>query len=271
MMENYRLWYIRRGEQVQGPFPEALICRYIVLGRIRDDDALSLDGHYWRQLHELPELIEETRALTDVTGSASEDDVNWREERAKAALRWLDDRKSPDPRGARDEAKVTDGQDRRAGVERRLTPEAVEHHVYRENRALFEAWNRMRQQRYGWAAAFVSLFALLVLGAAMFMQPVRPVKVGLNIHKVDCTIPAARGVDWSGCSKDGELLVGVDLRGAELLGTSLKSARLRYADMTQANLERANLAGADLTGARLGSAVWVDGRVCAADSIGVCK
>lgn len=271
MMENYRLWYIRRGEQVQGPFPEALICRYIVLGRIGNEDALSLDGHYWRQLHELPELIEATRALMGVTEGASADDAEWREERARAALRWLDDRKSPDPRGKGGGAKIADAQNRRASGERRLTPETVEHHVYRENRAIFEAWNRMRQQRYGWAMAFVTLSALLVLGAALFMQPVRPVKVGLQILQADCTLPAARGVNWSGCNKEGELLVGADLRSAELLGTRLKSARMRYADLTQANLAQADLTNADLTGARLGNAVWVDGRVCAEDSVSVCK
>lgn len=270
-MENYRLWFIRRGEQVQGPFPEALVCRYIVLGRIAHDDALSLDGHYWRQLHELPELAEAARALMGVTDGANADDPDWQDERAKATLRWLDDRKSPDPRSHGEYADVADEQNQRASRERRLTPETVEQHVYRENRALFEAWNRMRRQHYGWAAAFVVLSALLVLAAALLMQPVRPVKVGLELRQADCTLPAARGVNWSGCNKEGELLVGADLRGAELLGTHLKSARLRYADLTQANLAQADLTSADLTGVRLGNAVWVDGRVCAADSVGVCK
>lgn len=271
-MENYRLWYVRRGEQVQGPFPEALICRYIVLGRIVQNDALSLDSHYWRQLHELPELVDATRALIDVTESASADDVDWKEERTKAALRWLDDRKSPDPRSKEGRAVIAEAQNRRTQVDRRQAPETVEHHVYRENRAMFESWNRMRKQRYGWAVSFVVLAALLVLGAALFMQPVRPVKVGLHIIRpADCSLPAARKVNWSGCNKEGELLVGADLRGAELLGTRLKGALLTYADLTQANLGQADLTDADLKGARLGNAVWTDGRVCSADSIGICK
>jgi len=271
VMEHYRLWYIQRGEQVQGPFPEALVCRYIVLGRVGNDHRLSLDGQYWRALHELPELIEAASAMVNVTQGVSADDVDWREERAKAALRWLDDRKSPDPRGKINEAEVDESQERRAARDRRLTPEFVEDHVYRENRGMFDAWSRMRRQHYGWAIAFVALVLALVVGAVVFIKPVHPVKVGLLISRVDCTAPAAHGVNWSGCDKEGELLIGADLRGAELSGARLKGARLRYADLTQADLIRADLSAADMTGARLDGAVWVDGHVCAENSIGVCK
>jgi hypothetical protein len=148
----------------------------------------------------------------------------------------------------------------------------VDDHVYRENRALFESWNRLRHEHFGPAAIFVVACVLLVLGAAIFMQPVRPVKVGLQIvREADCTAPAAKGVNWSGCDKNGELLIGADLRGADLRGTRLNNAHLRYADMSQANLAQAELANADMTGAKLGGAVWTDGRMCAAGSVAVCK
>jgi hypothetical protein len=270
-MEHHRLWFIRRDQQVQGPFPEALVCQYIILGRISHDDQLSMDELSWRHLHELPEMVEAVRLVTDRSDDVAMDDLEWLEERASAALRWLDDRKSPDPRGKVGPAAMAEDENRRSAGDRRLMPETVDSHIYRENRALFEAWNRMREQHYGREAAIVVLIAFLLLGAALFLPPVRPIAVGLQIHSAECGQPAARGVNWSGCNKEGELLVGVDLRGAELFGAHLKGARLRYADLTRANLERADLTGADLTGARLGEAVWVDGRVCAADSIGMCK
>jgi len=270
--EPYRLWYVRRDEQMQGPFPEALICRYIALGRIGERHELSLDGHYWRKLHELPELIETTRGLLYATDEVSADDVDWKMERAKAALRWLDDRKSPDPRKEEDEERRSEKNIERSGSDRRTTAESVDVHVYRENRAMFESWSRLRQAHFGWAVVFVLACALLVLVAAIFMQPVRPVKVGLQIvREANCTAPAAKEVNWSGCDKNGELLVGADLRGAALRGTRFNHARLRYADLTQANLTQAELADADLTGAKLGGAVWVDGQVCAADAVTVCK
>jgi uncharacterized protein YjbI with pentapeptide repeats len=47
-------------------------------------------------------------------------------------------------------------------------------------------------------------------------------------------------------------------------------------NFVDARLQGANLKGADLTGARFDSAdlegaVWTDGRVCAAGSVGSCK
>ncbi len=270
-MENYHLWYVRRGSQLQGPFPDALIYRYIILGRIGHKDELSQDGQEWYRLHQLPQLLEGTRDLTVGKDGVGADDVYWQEERAKAALRWLDDRKSPDQRGFDVDDELLDAQNRRASSERRLVPETVERHVYRENRALYDASNGAGPQHYGWAAAFVLLVALLALAAALFMQPVRPLTVGLHISPEDCNKVAGRDVNWSGCNKEGELLIGADLRGAQLLGTRLKHARLRYADLSQANLARADLTGADLTGARLGNAIWIDGRTCAVNSVGVCR
>lgn len=178
-MSEHRLWYVRRGERQQGPFPEPLVCRYIVLGRIGAHDVLSLDGHFWRGLDQLPELMVSVDAMLHAHGTVDTDvsagDVNWREERAKAALRWLDDRKSPDPRGMESASQQTMNQERRQGGDRRLTPETVESHVYREYRATFESWIRGRRQHYGWALAVVVLFGLGTLASALWMQPVHQI------------------------------------------------------------------------------------------------
>ncbi len=267
-MEQRRLWYVKRGERVQGPFPEALVCSHIALGRINSADVLSLDGHFWRPLKELPELVAAVDRL--LHQGADEEGVNWREERAKAALRWLDDRKSPDPRSREHPEHPSPFAERRSGNDRRETPETVEDHVYRENRFQYETWVRERRERFGKAMLIVLGLVLVVLLGVVFMKPVNPIKVGLKVHASDCAAPAGKGVAWNGCKLDGFLLVGADLRAAELMGASLRDAKLRYADLTGANLQEADLTGADLTGARLGGAIWTDGRVCAAASVGLC-
>lgn len=267
-METYRLWYLRQQGTVQGPFPETLICRFIILGRIGEQDEVSLDGTYWQLADNVPELATGVRNLLQVKNDVG--DPEWSEERAKATLRWLDDRKSPDPR-VHPAGTVRSGVDKRTGRDRRQTPETVEQHAYREWRGEFEAWLRHQRQHYG----FVWLVVVIVMVAGSlfiaFNQPVNPIKVGLSVNPINCQSAPARGINLSGCVLDDTLLVGVDLRGAELIGTSMKRVNLNHADLRQADLTRANLSGADLTGARLGGAVWTDGRICAADSIGYCK
>lgn len=272
MADDYRLWFVRRDDTVQGPFPEPLVCRYLAIGRVVDTDEVSQDGSYWRPAQDVPVLTQGAEALLAPAGVDEAADPDWAEERSKAARRWLDDRKSPDPRG-RSNAPPVDAAilERRSGSDRRQMPETVEQKAYREGRGDFESWLRSRRQRYGIAAAFVMLALLWLVISPTLFKPVNPVAVGLHIGASDCTAAARKGVNWSGCTMDGALLVGVDLRAADLLGASLKQANLRYADLARANLLRADLSGADLTGTRLDGAVWSDGRVCAAGSVGVCK
>lgn len=268
-MEIYRLWYIKRENKIQGPFPEALICRFIVLGRVGEMDEVSQDRNFWHKADAVPELLQGVQALLSMSDQG--DAVEWSEERAKAVMRWLDDRKSPDPRARAGGKGKNSAIEKRQGGERRQNPETVEQHVYREWRGEFESWLRHQRKRYGAVAIGATLIVLIMILFGSFYRPVNPIKVGLRLQKSDCEALPSRGVNWSACIKDDALLVGVDLRGAELIGTRLRHADLRHADLSRANLTHADLAGADLQGARLGEAIWIDGRICAADSIGRCK
>lgn len=72
----------------------------------------------------------------------------------------------------------------------------------------------------------------------------------------DCSVPAAPGVDWSGCDKSDLFLSSADLRGANLSGTILTNAFLPQANLAGANLSGASAQGADfyqgnLSGANL--------------------
>lgn len=269
-MENYRLWFVRDPTGVRGPYPEALVCRYMVLGRLDQRDEVSLDGHTWRQAGEVPELAKTLKVLLSLPDGIASEDPQWSEERAKAAVRWLDDRKSPDPRG-KHVPESMDYAEMRSGNERRQTPETVDQRVHREFQAEASSRAPRGEQSYGKIVAIVlTLIALAVVGMS-FSWPGKTFKIGLNVAAVDCEALPARGVRWGQCIKDGELLVGADLRDAELVGTSLKNANLGYADLAGANLLRADLAGANLAGASLSAAIWVDGRVCAENSVGRCR
>lgn len=69
---------------------------------------------------------------------------------------------------------------------------------------------------------------------------------------------------------EGAHMHGVNLRGANLMLANLTKVNLLDADLSGANLRGANLQGAILLKARLDGATWVDGRTCAAGSIGEC-
>ena len=266
-MSDYRLWFVKRGGRQQGPFPEPLICRHILLGRIGEQDQLSLDGKFWRPLDQLPELMEKVHATLYEHMGVAEGDVDWREERAKAALRWLDDRKSPDPRKHESPDMAEQNLNRRSGVDRRQRPETVEQHAYRESRSSF----RNGTSRRDWRRHYRYLAGCgVVLVVTLTTKPVNPIKVVLQFQ-ADCQAPASRGVNWAGCDKHDQLLVGVDLQGADLSGANLQHANLKYANLMRASLLQASLKGADLTGVQLGHAVWPDGRVCAEGSVGVCR
>jgi len=52
-------WYARRNGTVRGPFTDERIARYILLGRIRLVDELSLDRVRWQPARDYPELFPE--------------------------------------------------------------------------------------------------------------------------------------------------------------------------------------------------------------------
>jgi uncharacterized protein YjbI with pentapeptide repeats len=76
-------------------------------------------------------------------------------------------------------------------------------------------------------------------------------------------------------------LMMANLEDAHLHATNLQQANLMLANLTGVNLLDADLRGANLRGAKLQNAIliaakldgatWVDGRVCAAGSVGECR
>ena len=61
-------------------------------------------------------------------------------------------------------------------------------------------------------------------------------------------------------------LTRANFQGSSLIGANFKNANLMEANFTSANILNANFENSNLNGA-----TWTDGRVCGADSLGVCK
>lgn len=294
-----QLWYTRRGEAVQGPFPAGQISRYVILGRIQPTDEVSADGVVWVPLSQMPEMIPELVQYDPEDAT--------RRQRLEAAKRWEDER-SRDRRG--DGGAV--GDDQRGVGDRRQTaaPGAQRPRHARPDRVSEHLEQRRRQRLIsGLIAVGVLIFLALLV---VIYRPATKVADS----KLRCAQPPAPGIEWSNCAFEGRGLAGVDLSGADmtnmrlsradlegarleradlsyselavarlrnarlggavLVGAALRGADLGGADLAGANLSYADLTGADLTGtnlsaATLDQAIWTDGSVCRPGSVGRCQ
>ncbi len=279
--------YIRRDNQVKGPFPPGQISQALLIGRFRLTDEVSSDRDEWKPIKACPELIPEV-----LKGDPNDPAY---QERLAAARRWADERRpSHTPHLP----------------ELRRAPESFETLEYRAHR---ESVYKLLSQRRDVAIVqvvivFLLVTALIYWGFSFMPQP--------QEGESQCQAPAAPGVDWRSCRLAGiqaiksnltgaklnsAILIGANLFGSELKQAvldyadlsvsnlsfvnfsqaSLKGVNLQQADLTQADLQQANLSYANLTGARLegarlngailDNAIWIDGRTCLPGSVGGCK
>lgn len=279
------LWYVRRGEEISGPYRWKVVARNVGLGRIHAEDRLSRDQQQWLALDEMQARL----LVLGITAASAHD-----ERRAQH-------------RNAGDEV----ASELREGLERR----AVEEPGVVSRRARSErVWAGLRPA----ASSSAARVPLLAIGLALCVSFALALRLTTSTEVVvpDCHAPAAHGINWDFCAKprqqlgernlagmsarnaqlSGTNLVSANLRGADLayadlsatdftladarqvrlVGASLRNAvlnhtRLTGADLSFADLSGASLAGAELSAVRLGNTIWTDGRVCARDSIGVCN
>ncbi len=270
-------WYIRRGNQVTGPFPHRLLVHYRELGRLKPPDEVSADGVNWFRLDEVPALaiqpIDDSAVAVDAADVEVEGEVDWTRERGRARRRWLEERWIPDRRTGEggDDA---EGQPR--GPDRRSDPRARESVHFASDKTESGARN-------GTLVIAIAVIVGVGLGGFALWRFVPSKTIEVQLLKsaiVDCAAPPAPGVRWTGCDKRNAALAGAELTGAELKNamltgadlsrSRLDGANLGNADLRGANLEGASLARADLSGARLDDARWIDGSICEAGSVGHC-
>lgn len=302
----HALWYLRRGDTVQGPFAPKLLSRQLILGRVAGDDLVSTDRIVWQRLADVPELV--PRVL-----QADLDDPAARQ-RLMAALRWENERNGRDRRAGPGDAP---SEDKRRGRERRRSDafDEVRHRISRESRSSIDTAQRRRSERELRRRGLLhvgALVVLLILGGVVAYHSLPRDQVA---SAPQCAAAPHPQVNWSNCrltqaSYPGAALTGAsmsnvqltraqlsqadlrnaeaayadfsmaDLRGANVAGANLMGANLRVAVLVNANFSGANLAYADFSKAQidgakfdnatLDKAIWVDGGVCAAGSIGTC-
>jgi hypothetical protein len=307
-MKVQKLWFVRHGGRVSGPFPAKLISQDWILGRFQASDEASVDRVFWAEIKDIPELQPHITQLKNRIVGSADAPLDWEKERREAALRWVDERHQAD---RRDQAGPQPPASNRRGDDRRTHPDNSEWAALRQHHAAVQDELKKRRERFvGIGLALLGLLAL-VLYAVFNFAPVNPVKVGLHGPEAICSDAAGARVNWIRCDKNGAWLKGVNLSSAQLrethfnaanlshsnlsfanlmgsdlsfanlqqaklVGANLSSANLSYAelrdaDLRYADLRGAKLDGASLIGARLDAATWADGRKCLAISVGSCK
>lgn len=295
-MPSRRLWYLRRGQGIQGPFPDELIRRYVILGRVREDDELSIDRHDWRRLSELPEFMPTTGGE-----SLSSEDLG-------AVRRWEDERTGEERRREIPVELARPTETLRRNERRRSESNTTVQHRQSKRRTRI-LQKVQRRERYFGREVSVFLFVVLLIGLAIVF-PDRFTK-----DEAQCDAPPKPNINWSNCRMEGVVLRDIDVSGgnlrnasftgADLRGANLSESDLAYANLNIANLRRADLKGAlllgtslrnaDLSGAnlqgadlsyailagavlrnanlreaKLDKAIWTDNRICHPGSIGRC-
>jgi hypothetical protein len=295
--KKHRLWYVRRNEDIRGPFPTAVISQYLLLGRLNKNDEISRDQQEWMQIVNVVELAPE---VMKADLAASGDDPN-----LEAAKRGADERSVHDRRQSDDPEYVG----MRKGERR--AEESSEDKAHRESRVSQRLEDVEKAAKKQNIILAIVLFIICggLLSLVIIYQPED------DIPDIDCTAPPSPGINWSNCNFQGMKFDSVDLTmahirnanlsnvslyratlegadlsytnfglanlrmsklaGANLLGAILKNSDLRGADMrnvdlSYADLQGAQLAGINLEGAILNKTIWPDGEMCAEGSVGGC-
>jgi len=290
------LWFVRKDGRIRGPFPAGQIAREILLGRIRENDELSSDREHWQPLSALPQLVPEAMWHTDT------------EEGQQRLLlaRLREDERLHDRRGPGHS--LADSNQRHGD---RRTVESFDVVAHRKRVTRWAAAEETKEERNLLLPAAVIMITLFILATYfLWYRPAVPLAerdcqaaAAPAVDWNNCEMPGRilrhadlsranlsnakltgadlqgtqlRAADLSYASLEGADLRGANLRaanlkGALLYGANLSLSDLRDADLGYANLQAANLNGMSLSGAKLGRAIWTDGRVCSADSVGECR
>lgn len=303
--EHPHLWYTRRNGVVRGPFPAAMISSFILLGRITDADQLSTDKTHWQTLVDLPVLIPEV--MRHVVTEEDQQRLLIARMHADERLAEGRRRESPETALGHDPGKT---QDKRHADRRAAEPNRFRVHRNRRAQLARPIEDPVRHPLLaslllgGSIVLLLGIFFYLrhpdpaVTGAPDCAAPATP---GVNWSYCHMEGAQLARAQLTGANLSNASLVGADLQGAhlaisdlsyanvsavnlhaaDLRAVNMKGAELRNTDLSGSVLNDANLSYANLLGANLSNAIlknadfskatWIDGRQCAAASLGQCK
>lgn len=281
-------WYLRDGEDTPvGPFTTGQVQRWLLLGRLDRDSAVSPDDEEWHTIDDFADELVPDVMKTDLSDPHNRD-------RLEAARRWADERQDED--------------DGAFTVERRADPKLEEVEMRRLHQKVMAATANRPKEHAWWLLVVLLLVGITIYFTFFHDWPERdpitcdaPPSAGVNWRECDLAGRVARNADLAGATlQHTELtrailagsdlsnanaryarlhmatLTGADLSGAVLLGADLRRADLRRTDLRDADLSYADLTGASISGAELEGvnlhrATWVDGERCAPGSVGECR
>lgn len=287
-MTDSKKWFVRRTEQVQGPFTGSILMKLAKLGRLKQTDELSNDKELWKLAGDYPQLFK-----------GVDTDLQLKDEERNGLDRREEEHSSETS---------TNSSSKRQGEERRQ-PEPEEEISRRKGRT--RLINAMRESRVEDHFPFMAIIASIVLIVILGIVLQRSDQTSVS----DCQALPKPEVNWDDCSFNrlnvknknlshasiknakmisadlqGAILEAVDfsytdlskgnlknsnldkaiLKGTNLKSVNLTSASLKGADLSYADLSGAKLKGVDLSQAILDKAIWIDGKLCAKGSIGRC-
>jgi len=289
-----KLWFVRRSGSVQGPFPSGTLRRFMLLGRVKPSDQVSMDKKTWQGVMEVPEVVP-----PEIRKAADEGNLY----DVLPARLGEDERTGIERRGKAGEKEY---KNLRKGQRRQDEPELVKRHQIAKTE-LIKLGKKRRTPYLG--SIVVSILVCLLLGIGLYIGSPDA------IPDPNCTAKAGPGVNWRNCRLDavrsesanleGAILNSTTMRMAHLSGSIFNLADLQYADLSgsdlsytefsdakmkginlqnadltyadlsnsdlsYANLKNSKLGGAKIGGARLDKAIWIDGSVCGPGSVGKC-
>ncbi len=289
-----KLWFIRRSENIKGPFPSGTLRRFMLLGRVVPSDQVSTDRKSWKSVMDVPEVVP-----PEIRKAAAEGNLY----DVLPARLGEDERKGVE---RRNKAEDTQYKNQRKGQRRQQEPELVKRHQISKTQ-LIELYKKRRTPYL--AFLVVSILVFVAVGVGLYIGAPDA------IPDPDCNAKAAPGVNWRNCRLDavksesanlqGAILNSSILRMASMSGSILNQADMQYADlsgsdlsyseiadakmkginlqnadltnadlsnsdMSYANLKNSKLGGVKIDGARLTKAIWIDGSICASGSVGKC-
>jgi hypothetical protein len=289
-----KLWFIRRGETIKGPFPSGTLRRFMLLGRVVPSDQVSLDRKNWQGVMDVPEVVPPEIRKAAAEGNLYE---------VLPTRLGEDERKGTERRNKKEDIKY---ENQRKGQRRQEESGLVKRHQLSKTQ-LIELYKKRKTPYL--AFLVVSIVVFLTLGIGLYIGAPD------EIPDPDCNAKAAPGVNWRNCRLDAVKSESVNMRGAilnssilrlakfsggifnkadmqyadlsgsdlsyseiadaKMKGINLQNADLTNADLTNsdlsyANLKNSKLGGAKIDGARLSKAIWIDGSVCGPGSVGKC-
>lgn len=302
---NPNLWYIKKSSKITGPFPVKLLGSYLVLGRISLQTLVSTDKEKWIEISRLPSLIpDEIKNPSTAEGKVALQQAKSREdERRGEHRRDATHREDPNKEG-----KERAEHDRREAADRRKNREEVSK-SYLHLKEDFSAKKNRAKKRVVIGTVILTITVVSLMLSFFFVKPLEliqktdcSVKAGPNIDWSACN---KNSLNLSSENLQNSNLYSVHLNSAYLTKTNFTGANLSYSNLSNsdlsnanlsnsrlvgANLNNANLSGANLSGAdlsyadlrkavisnvkvlntRFDNAIWVDGTLCARQSIDRC-